>query len=62
MKQKSAQRDLLVTKLKVKVKVKYILYRHLGSVQAVRPIRGVEVQLYCTGTEGSRGIAVLYRH
>ena len=28
-----------------------ILYRHCGSVQAVRPIGGVEVQLYCTGTE-----------
>jgi hypothetical protein len=32
-----------------------LLYRHWGSVQAVRPIGRVEVQLYCTGTE------VLYR-
>jgi hypothetical protein len=28
-----------------------LLYRHWGSVQAVRPIGGVEVLLYCTGTE-----------
>ena len=28
----------------------------------VQVLWGVEVQLYCTGTEGSRGIAVLYRH
>jgi hypothetical protein len=28
-----------------------LLYRHCGSVKAVRPIGGVEVQLYCTGTE-----------
>jgi len=25
-------------------------------------LRGVEVQLYCTGTVGGTGIAVLYRH
>jgi len=24
--------------------------------------RGVEIELYCTGTEGSRDIALLYRH
>ena len=29
-----------------------VLYRHCVSVQVVRPIGGVEVLLYCTGTEG----------
>ena len=37
-----------------------LLYRHGGSTQAVRPISGVEVQLYClltTALEGGEGSA-----
>jgi len=41
-----------------------LLYRHWGSVQAVRPIGGVEVQLYSSLTsalEGGEGVSVTPR-
>ena len=47
-----------------------VLYRNCDSVQAVRCIGGVEVYMYCTGTEAlyrpvgtmrNRNLAVLYR-
>ena len=42
--------------LSLKVKVKCTLYRHWGSVQAVRPIGGVEVYLYSFMTNGTRRV------
>ena len=41
--------------------IKYTLYRHWGSVQAVRPIGGLEVELYPFMTTALEGVSVTPR-